>query len=103
MRMSFVSRGFEHTFMKIGIPYDIIGGAAFYERAEVKDLLAYLRLMLNRKDRAAFERSMNAPPRSIGTKTLANIRESFTDDWIQALSDTKLRQSRGPMPTGLPL
>jgi DNA helicase-2/ATP-dependent DNA helicase PcrA len=90
MRMSFVSRGFEHTFMKIGIPYDIIGGAAFYERAEVKDLLAYLRLMLNRKDRAAFERSMNAPPRSIGTKTLANIRESFTDDWIQALSDTKL-------------
>ncbi len=90
MRMSFVSRGFEHTFMNSGIPYDIIGGAAFYERAEVKDLLAYLRLMLNRKDRAAFERSINAPTRSIGIKTLANIRECFTDDWIQALRDTNL-------------
>ncbi len=90
MRMSFVSRGFEHTFMNSGIPYDIIGGAAFYERAEVKDLLSYLRLMLNRKDRAAFERSMNAPPRSIGAKTIANIRENFTEDWMQALRDTKL-------------
>lgn len=90
MRMSFVSRGFEHTFVNGGIPYDIIGGAAFYERAEVKDLLAYLRLMLNRKDRAAFERSINAPPRAIGTKTLAKIREQFADDWIQALRETKL-------------
>jgi DNA helicase-2/ATP-dependent DNA helicase PcrA len=90
MRMSFVSRGFEHAFMNTGIPYEIIGGAAFYERAEVKDLLAYLRLMLNKKDRAAFERSINAPPRSIGARTLSKIRENFADDWIQALRDTKL-------------
>ena len=90
MRMSFVSRGFEHAFMNTSIPYEIIGGAAFYERAEVKDLLAYLRLMLNRKDRAAFERSMNVPPRSIGAKTIANIREKFTDDWIEAMRVTKL-------------
>ncbi len=90
MRMSFVSRGFEHSFMNTGIPYEIIGGAAFYERAEVKDLLAYLRLMLNRKDRAAFERSINAPPRSIGTKTIANIRGNFSEDWLQALRDTRL-------------
>ena len=90
MRMSFVSRGFEHSFMNAGIPYEIIGGAAFYERAEVKDLLAYLRLMLNRKDRAAFERSINAPPRSIGTKTIANIRGNYSEDWLQALRDTRL-------------
>ncbi|HTZ16997.1 MAG TPA: UvrD-helicase domain-containing protein, partial [Dissulfurispiraceae bacterium] len=90
MRMSFVSRGFEHVFMNAGIPYEIIGGAAFYERAEVKDLLAYMRLMLNRKDRAAFERSMNVPPRSIGAKTIANIREKFSEDWIEALRETKL-------------
>jgi DNA helicase-2/ATP-dependent DNA helicase PcrA len=90
MRMSFVSRGFEHAFMNNGIPYEIIGGAAFYERAEVKDLLAYLRLMLNRKDRAAFERSINAPPRSIGTKTIANIRGNYSEDWLQALRDTRL-------------
>jgi DNA helicase-2/ATP-dependent DNA helicase PcrA len=90
MRMSFASRGFEHAFMNTGIPYEIIGGAAFYERAEVKDLLAYLRLMLNRKDRAAFERSMNAPPRSIGAKTIAHIRGNFSEDWLQALRDTRL-------------
>jgi len=94
MRMSFVSRGFEHAFMNAGIPYEIIGGAAFYERAEVKDLLAYLRLMLNKKDRSAFERSINAPTRSIGTKTLSKIRDNFADDWIQALRDTKLPQKQ---------
>jgi DNA helicase-2/ATP-dependent DNA helicase PcrA len=76
--------------MNSGIPYEIIGGAAFYERVEVKDLLAYLRLMLNTKDRAAFERSINAPPRKIGTKTLSMIRENLAEDWIQALRDTKL-------------
>jgi DNA helicase II / ATP-dependent DNA helicase PcrA len=90
MRMSFVSRGFEYAFMNSGIPYEIIGGAAFYERVEVKDLLAYLRLMINNKDRAAFERSVNAPPRGIGAKSLALIRDNFADDWIQAVRDTKL-------------
>jgi DNA helicase II / ATP-dependent DNA helicase PcrA len=90
MRMSFVSRGFEYAFMNAGIPYEIIGGAAFYERVEVKDLLAYLRLMLNNKDRAAFERSVNAPPRAIGAKSIALIRENFAEDWVQALRDTKL-------------
>jgi DNA helicase-2/ATP-dependent DNA helicase PcrA len=90
MRMSFVSRGFEYAFMNAGIPYEIIGGAAFYERVEVKDLLAYLRLMINRKDRAAFERSVNAPPRGIGAKGLALIKDGFTEDWIQAMRDTKL-------------
>ncbi len=90
MRMSFVSRGFEYAFMNAGIPYEIIGGAAFYERVEVKDLLAYLRLMLNPRDRAAFERSINAPSRKIGAKTLSLIRENFTENWIQAMRDTKL-------------
>jgi DNA helicase II / ATP-dependent DNA helicase PcrA len=90
MRMSFVSRGFEYAFMNAGIPYEIIGGAAFYERVEVKDLLAYLRLMLNNKDRAAFERSINAPPRAIGAKSISKIKDNFVEDWIQALRDTKL-------------
>jgi DNA helicase-2/ATP-dependent DNA helicase PcrA len=90
MRMSFVSRGFEHAFMNAGIPYEIIGGAAFYERAEVKDLLAYLRLMVNPRDRAAFERALGTPSRSIGPKTLAAIRENFRDDWPQAVRDTRL-------------
>jgi DNA helicase II / ATP-dependent DNA helicase PcrA len=90
MRMSFVSRGFEYAFMDAGIPYEIIGGAAFYERVEVKDLLAYLRLMINKRDRAAFERSVNAPSRAMGAKSVALIKENFADDWVQALRDTKL-------------
>jgi DNA helicase II / ATP-dependent DNA helicase PcrA len=90
MRMSFVSRGFEYAFLDAGIPYEIIGGAAFYERVEVKDLLAYLRLMINKRDRAAFERSINAPSRAIGAKSISKIKDNYVEDWIQALRDTKL-------------
>lgn len=90
MRMSFVSRGIEHTFINYGIPYEIIGGPAFYERAEIKDMLSYLRLITNKKDRAAFDRIINVPPRSIGAKTLLRLKDNFVTDWIQALKDTKL-------------
>ena len=94
MRMSFVSRGIEHSFINYGIPYEIIGGAAFYDRAEIKDILAYFRLMINKKDKTAFERVLNTPPRSIGTKTLLRIREAYETDWIQALKETRLSQKQ---------
>jgi DNA helicase-2/ATP-dependent DNA helicase PcrA len=87
IRMSFLSRGLESTFMQYGIPYEIVRGLAFYERAEVKDLLCYLRLMSNTKDRAAFERVVNRPPRGIGKKALGEITGKFKTDWIQALGD----------------
>ncbi|MCC6347877.1 MAG: UvrD-helicase domain-containing protein [Nitrospirales bacterium] len=90
MRMSFVSRGIEHTFLNYGIPYEIIGGPAFYARAEIKDILSYLRLISNRRDKTAFERIINVPPRSIGTQTLLKIRANYRTDWIQALRDTPL-------------
>lgn len=90
IRMSFLSRGMEYTFMRREIPYEIIGGLAFYDRAEVKDLIAYLRFMVNKQDRAAFERIINIPQRGIGEKALSRIRESFRTDWIQALRDTRL-------------
>jgi DNA helicase-2/ATP-dependent DNA helicase PcrA len=90
MRMSFVSRGIEHSFINYSIPYEIIGGAAFYDRAEIKDMLSYLRLMTNKKDKAAFERIINVPPRSIGAKTLLKISGNYATDWMQALKDTKL-------------
>ncbi len=90
MRMSFVSRGIEHTFVKYGIPYEIVGGHAFYDRAEIKDILSYLRFIANKKDKTGFERIINVPPRSIGEKTLLKIRDSYATDWIQALRDTKL-------------
>lgn len=90
IRMSFLSRGLESSFMQYGIPYEIVRGLAFYERAEVKDLLCYLRLMSNTKDRAAFDRVVNTPARGIGKKAISVIAENFKTDWIQALRDAGL-------------
>lgn len=97
IRLSFLSRGLESTFMSHGIPYEIVRGLAFYERAEVKDLLCYLRLMANRRDGAAFTRIINTPSRGIGKKSLGAIMANFRTDWMQALQDTRLskRQRTG--------
>jgi ATP-dependent DNA helicase UvrD/PcrA len=97
IRMSFLSRGLESSFMQYGIPYEIVRGLAFYERAEVKGLLCYLRLMSNTRDRAAFERVVNTPCRGIGKKAIGVITEHFRTDWMQALGDAALskRQRAG--------
>ncbi len=94
IRMSFLSRGLESSFMQYGIPYEIVRGLAFYERAEVRDLLCYLRVMANAKDKAAFDRVVNTPARGIGKKAIAGITENFKTDWIQALKDTKLSRKQ---------
>ena len=73
-RISAQSRVLEEALVSQGIPYRVYGGQRFYERAEIKDALAYLRLMLNRDDDAAFERVVNTPPRSIGARTLEKLR-----------------------------
>jgi DNA helicase-2/ATP-dependent DNA helicase PcrA len=70
------SRVFEEELMRAGITYQLIGGVRFYERREVKDILAYLRLLLNPADDLAAERVMNVPPRGIGPATLARLRTS---------------------------
>ncbi len=64
------SRVIEEIFLAEGIPYRLVGALRFYERKEVKDLLAYLRYLNNESDRHAFERAINTPPRGIGPKTL---------------------------------
>jgi len=69
------SRIMEQALLQHQIPYRIYGGRRFYDRAEIKDVLAYLRLMLNRQDDAAFERIYNHPPRGIGNKTAEMVRE----------------------------
>lgn len=69
------SRAFEEAFMRSGVPYQIVGGIRFYERKEVKDLLAYLRLIYNPNDAVALERVINVPTRGIGAKSLIQIRE----------------------------
>ena len=75
VRAIFQTREFEERFLKIGIPYRIIGGTKFYERAEIKDCIAYLRLVYQDKDDLAFERIVNNPKRSIGDSTLKMIHE----------------------------
>ena len=70
------SRLFEEQLMQRGIPYRVYGGLRFFERAEIKDALAYLRLAFNRDDDASFERVVNQPPRGIGERTLAAVRET---------------------------
>ncbi len=69
------SRAFEEILLAAGIPYRVYGGLRFFERAEIKDALAYLRLMANRDDDAGFERVVNMPTRGIGERTLATVRE----------------------------
>ena len=74
-RSNFLSRRLEEELNSRSIPYKIYGGFRFFERAEVKDVIAYLRLAVNTLDDAAFERTINNPPRGLGEKTIQAVRE----------------------------
>lgn len=67
------SRSVEETFMHYGIPYRIVGGQRFYDRKEIKDILAYLRLIFQPEDRVSFERIVNVPTRGVGAKSVQNF------------------------------
>ena len=73
-RVSAQSRVLEEVLMQAGIPYRVYGGMRFYERAEIKDALAYLRLSIFTDDDASFERIINTPPRGIGLRTVEELR-----------------------------
>ncbi|PKB24950.1 Rep family ATP-dependent DNA helicase [Novosphingobium kunmingense] len=73
VRAQFQTREFEDRFIAIGLPYKIVGGFRFYERAEIRDALAYLRLITQPSDDLAFERIYNTPKRGLGDKTLEKI------------------------------
>jgi DNA helicase-2/ATP-dependent DNA helicase PcrA len=70
------SRVFEEFLISMRVPYRVYGGLRFFERAEIKDALAYLRLIANRDDDASFERIVNLPPRGIGARSVDAIREA---------------------------
>jgi DNA helicase-2/ATP-dependent DNA helicase PcrA len=72
-RMNAQSRLFEEALRRVGIPYLVVGGVGFYERKEVKDVLAYLRLLLTPSEPVALRRILNVPPRGIGDRTLSEI------------------------------
>nr|WP_166940843.1 UvrD-helicase domain-containing protein [Sphingopyxis panaciterrae] len=75
VRAQFQTREFEDRFIAIGMPYRIVGGFRFYERAEIRDALAYLRLVQSAADDLAFERIVNVPKRGLGDKALARIHQ----------------------------
>jgi DNA helicase-2/ATP-dependent DNA helicase PcrA len=84
------SRVFEEAFLNARMPYRVYGGLRFFERAEIKDALAYLRLIASRADDTSFERVVNTPVRGIGAKTMDTVREHArahaTSLWNAALS-----------------
>jgi DNA helicase-2/ATP-dependent DNA helicase PcrA len=73
------SRLFEEALIQAQIPYRVYGGQRFFERAEIKDALAYLRLVASRHEDASFERAVNQPPRGIGAKTIDAVRAHARD------------------------
>jgi DNA helicase-2/ATP-dependent DNA helicase PcrA len=73
------SRALEETFLKAGLPYRLVGAQRFYGRREIKDLIAYLRLIHNRSDQVALLRILNTPPRGIGAKTVEILLQTASN------------------------
>ncbi len=85
-RTNYQSRALEEAFNRGGIPYIIVGGVAFYKRKEIKDLLAYLKLIVNPRDDASFLRIVNFPARGIGDVTIDYVRSFGTKRQLPLLS-----------------
>jgi DNA helicase-2/ATP-dependent DNA helicase PcrA len=93
------SRSFEETFIARGIPYRVLGGLRFYERKEVKDILAYLRFVHNPSDRVSFRRIVNTPKRGIGEASVERFL-GFVEDWNLSLMEGLDRVRETPGLTG---
>jgi DNA helicase-2/ATP-dependent DNA helicase PcrA len=91
------SRVFEEAFLNARMPYRVYGGLRFFERAEIKDALAYLRLVASRADDTSFERIVNLPTRGIGAKTLDTLR-----DMARARSTSLWHAAQTAVQSGLP-
>jgi len=78
-RVNAQSRALEETFLRYGVPYKLVGGTRFYQRREVKDIIAYLRLINNPQDNVSLSRIINVPVRGIGQRTLSHLQ-----DWAKA-------------------
>ncbi len=98
VRAIFQTREFEERFLKIGMGYRVIGGTKFYERAEIKDSVAFLRIVNQKNDDLAFERIVNVPRRSVGDTTLKQLHEwarknkkSLEDSAVELLQLNKIK------------
>ena len=92
------SRAMEQAFVNNGVPYVLVGGVGFYKRREVKDMLAYLRLIHNPDDRVSFERIINVPTRGIGKKSLAAFLEWITGAGLSIGDGLNRLYDDGPLP-----
>ncbi len=90
VRATYQTRFFEDRFIKIGLPYKIIGGTKFYERLEIKDAMAYLRLVASDFDDLAFERIINVPKRGLGTKSLLDIQTNARKNNYTLLESSRI-------------
>ncbi len=86
VRAGFQTRAFEERFLTMGIPYRVIGGLRFYERAEIKDAVAYLRIVHSPVDDLAFERIINVPRRGIGQATLQQLHTTSREMGVPLIS-----------------
>ena len=93
------SRVLEDAFISEGIPYRIYGGQRFYERMEIRNALAYMRLVVNRTDDAAFERVINTPPRGIGSKTIEVLRDLSRSHDVSLWQTITLASEHGGLAT----
>ena len=82
VRTAFQTRAFEEKFVSEAIPYQVIGGPKFYERAEIRDILAYFRVIVQPSDDLAFERIINKPARGIGAKTIEKLQQTAREKQI---------------------
>lgn len=95
------SRRFEERFSFRGIPYRVLAGLRYYDRKEIKDMMAYLRLIENPDDNVSLERIINEPKRGIGAKTLASIEgyaNAYGESIYEALCDETLQESLSSRP-----
>lgn len=89
-RTNHQSRQIEDELLHFGIPYTIVGGVGFYERAEIKDILAYLRIIANPSDDISLKRIINVPPRGIGKQTLQLINNHANENHVSLLESVRL-------------
>jgi DNA helicase-2/ATP-dependent DNA helicase PcrA len=94
-RVNALSRLLEEAFVERSIPYAIYGGTRFYERREIKDLIAYLRVVANPADEEALARIVNVPPRGIGDKGFVRLREIARGQGLTTFDAMKEAQEGG--------
>ena len=98
VRASYQMRAFEDRFLNIGLPYRVIGGPRFYERMEIRDAMAYFRVVVSPDDSLAFERIVNTPKRSLGEKALQTIHLVARNNGVSMLEGARIAVGEKHLP-----